>query len=166
MGKETKDMSHSITISGNTVEEFKAAFGQFARQFGYFSPADLQAAAQRAAAGKAQSDNEKPAEKQPEAQQPAEQPARRGRKPKAETQAQPEAEKQVDLEEAIAEKNSAALTVEDVKAAMRTVVGAPGLGTEACQALLAEYGAKRASDVPDDKRQAFIDACSKKVAGK
>lgn len=157
-------MSHSITISGNTVEEFNAAFGQFARVFGYVSMNDLKVAAQRAAAGKAQPEQQQPEQQQPEqpeTQQPTEQPARRGRRPKAETQAQPEAEKQVDLEEAIAAKN-AALTVEDVKAAMRDVVGK--FGTEACQALLTEFGAKRASDVPDDKRKAFIDACNAKVA--
>jgi hypothetical protein len=160
MGKEAKDMSHSITISGNTVEEFKAAFGQFAKQFGYVSMADLQAAAAKAAAGKAQP--EQTADTQPtEKTEPAK---RLGRKPKAETQAQPEAEKQVDLEEAIAEKNAVALTVDDVKAAMREVVGK--FGTEACQALLTEFGAKRASDVPDDKRHAFIAACANKVAGK
>lgn len=148
-------MSHSITISGNTVEEFNAAFGQFARQFGYVSMADLKAAASRAAS------NAKPAEPQPEPEQPEEkQPAKRGRKPKAETP--PEPEQQVDLEDAIAAQGEAALTVEDVKAAMRDVVGK--FGTEACQALLTEFGAKRASDVPDDKRQAFIDACNAKVA--
>jgi hypothetical protein len=146
-------MSHSITISGNTVEEFHSAFGQFAKTFGFVKIADLQAAARAANTA----EMKKPAE-----QTTAEVPKPRGR---AKAKIEPEADKFPKSDDLDAPaKNDIVATLDDAKAALREV--AAEVNKTACEEVLGEFKAKRVSDVPEAEFGAFIAACKKKVAGK
>lgn len=150
-------MNITLSISADNSREFDYEFKLLANSRGYFSLQDLQRQAQEAAARKA-------AQPQPTDEQqpsPPTQPAmpesddigaatadkpKRGAKPKAEI---------IPPSKAKAEEPKKELAVEDVAGALRKLSSDHNM--PACKTLLAHFSAKKASEVPADKRAEFIE---------
>lgn len=140
----------TMTIEGETPEVFLKNFAALANRMGFYAREQLQAAAARAA--KPEAEPAKTAE--PEAPKPLDgdvlppERPKRGRPAKA--AAAPEAEPVK-----AAEQSAKALTADDVRVAMRELAARKGV--DAVAKLLAEFGAKKASDVPEDRIAEFVE---------